>query len=84
VSFLYFMLIRSYMFRPVLGHPQEDSQVVHYITAVGGCPIVAGFLVVHTRNLCVCVCVYVCARACVFLDGWGQMAQKGPKHVGVN
>jgi hypothetical protein len=36
-------------------HPQEDSQVVHYITAVDGSPIVAGFLVVHTRNLCMCV-----------------------------
>jgi hypothetical protein len=30
-----------------LGHPQGDSQVVHYITAVYHC---------ITRNLCVCVC----------------------------
>jgi hypothetical protein len=26
----------------LLGHPQGDSQVVHYITAVDDCPIVAG------------------------------------------
>jgi hypothetical protein len=27
----------------LLGHPQGDSQVLHYIIAVDGCPIVAGF-----------------------------------------
>jgi hypothetical protein len=34
----------------LLGHPQGDSQAVHYITAVDGCPIVAGFLVVHSAS----------------------------------
>jgi hypothetical protein len=43
----------------LLGHPQGDSQVVHYITAVGGCPIVAGFLVVHSCNLYMCVCSWL-------------------------
>jgi hypothetical protein len=28
----------------LLGHPQGDSQIVHYITAVDVCPIVAGYL----------------------------------------
>jgi hypothetical protein len=40
-----------------LGHPQGYSQVVHYITAVDGCPVGAGFLVVHSHN-CVCVCTH--------------------------
>jgi hypothetical protein len=34
----------------LLGHPQGDSLVVHYITEVDGCLIVAGFLVVHTAS----------------------------------
>jgi hypothetical protein len=34
----------------LLGHPKGDSQVVHYITVVDGCPIVAGLLVVHTAS----------------------------------
>jgi hypothetical protein len=34
----------------ILGHHQGDSQVVHYITAVDGCAVVAGFLVVHTAT----------------------------------
>jgi hypothetical protein len=33
----------------LLGHPQADS-LVHCITAVDGCPIAAGFLVVHTAS----------------------------------
>jgi hypothetical protein len=45
----------------LLGHPQGRSQVVHSITAVDGFPIVAGFLAVHTRNLCMCACVCVCS-----------------------
>jgi hypothetical protein len=42
----------------LLGHPQGDSEVVHYITAVDGCPIVASHLV-HTSNLCMCVRVCI-------------------------
>jgi hypothetical protein len=31
----------------LLGHPQGDSQVVHCITVVGGCTIVAGDIVYY-------------------------------------
>jgi hypothetical protein len=41
----------------LLGHSQGDFQVVHYIAAVYGCPIVAAFLVAHICNLRACMCM---------------------------
>jgi hypothetical protein len=41
----------------LLGHPEGDSEVVHSITAVDGCPIVAGYLSLSILITCACVCV---------------------------
>jgi hypothetical protein len=62
----------------LLRHPQADSHVVRYITAVDGRPIVVRFLVVHTRNLCTCVCVL--GR----FKNLPEDGPEGPKHVEVN
>jgi hypothetical protein len=42
--FLYFYANSLLHVSALLGHLQGDFQVVHYITAVDGCPIVAGYL----------------------------------------
>jgi hypothetical protein len=44
----------------LLGNPQGDSQVVHYITAVDGCRIVVRILSILVP-LCKCVYVRVCS-----------------------
>jgi hypothetical protein len=58
----------------LLGHPEGDSQVVHYTTAVDGCPIVAGILVVPTPNLCMCVCYWL-------VEIWLQPAKSTHAHT---